>query len=493
MLVPSVLSHSALLPLRLIACLALLLTACVARTAFTCETSSQCDLGSGPGTCESNGFCSAPDTACDSGRRYASDAPGDLAGQCVDGNLPPRADGSPDGSHDPDAATDAHPADAGPPDGAPDAQVYVDYTPSNFTAARLTAGTGTLRVRASDNLVEIDSVLGTVTRVSDGADLRPGGAAFVTLNPAGAPALGVLSVGAVEIEAGAQVRIKGTAAFALAVATDVHIAGSIDLRGGTGNTVQAGPGGFTGGKVGTPMGGGPCGGGFVDLLGDVGGGGGGHVAVGGNGGARGPVTGPQPGGTGGGVCGGATLSPLQGGSAGGAGGGGGMRGSGGGGGGALQISARGELLLSVGGVINAAGGGGGGGNTEDGGGGGGAGGAVLLEGKRVQIDGTLVANGGGGGAGANNGAHGANGLPGGVTAARAAGGARAGEGAAGGAGGAGGLATCSGDPGEAALGISSDDNAGGGGGGAGRLRLRATTIVKTGVLSPAGGLTEATL
>jgi hypothetical protein len=491
MLVPSVLSHPASLSVRLLAAVVLLLGGCVDRSPFTCTTDTQCDLAGG-GACEANGSCSLQDLACESGRRYADDAPGDVAGRCV-GSDNPGADGGPDAAvtdGGPDAAhADAAPIDATVPDAEPDAEVLLDYTPSNIGADRLSAGSGTLVVHASDLMVEIDSVAGTVTRLGDGADLRPAGAVFSTVTQAGLPSIGVLAVGAVEIENGAQVRIKGNAAFALAVKTDVHVAGTIDLRGGAGTTSQAGPGGFTGGKPGAPTGLGACGGASVEALGDIGGGGGGHVAAGGAGGNRSTTTG----GAGGGVCGVATLVPLVGGSGGGAGGGTATRGPGGGGGGALQISARGEVVVTPTGVINAGGGGGGGGGNDDGGGGGGAGGALLLEGRRVQIAGALVANGGGGGAGANVAAPGAVGQPGGTTAARAFGGIGVGEGKSGGVGGAGVLATAGGEVGTNAAGTMGDDNAGGGGGAAGRLRLRAATIVKTGVLSPAAGLSEAPL
>jgi hypothetical protein len=457
-----------MLPAQLLLCLTLATTACITRTPFNCANSGQCDVGGASGTCEASGFCSLPDSSCDSGRRYASDAPSELAGECVDQSGP-----KPDGG----------------PDAAIDADVYVDFTPSNFEATLLTAGEGALIVRASDGPVEIDGAQGTVVRTSDGADLRPAAATFTSVNQGSAPSIGVFSVSSISIEAGAQVRLKGSAAVAFAVATDVHIAGTIDLRGGGASPSVAGPGGFVGGKAGAPQGGGPCGGTAVDAMGDVGGGGGGHVATGGAGGMRGGIAG----GVGGSLCGVAELVPLVGGSGGGAGGGGATRGPGGGGGGALQISARGEILLFATGGINAGGAGGGGGGNDDGGGGGGAGGAVLLEAKRIVIDGALVANGGGGGAGANTTIPGAPGQPGGAGSGRASGGARSGEGGAGGGGGAGGNATAGGDPGESVPGVASNDNAGGGGAAAGRLRLRADEILKTGVISPSAGLTEAPL
>lgn len=469
---------------------------CINRTAFVCETDGECEVGGRAGFCEATGYCSVADPSCPSGHRYATDAPGGLAKMCVGESGDP--DGAPPGDGAADAGTDA-PSDASTDatttaDGAvdadttPDAAILADFTPSNFPAARLTAGAGVLKIKAADGLVLLNSDTGSVTRQLDGVDLRPAGAAFLVVSQgAGAPPLGLLSVGSVEIDSGADLRVVGGGAMALAVAGAVTIGGHLDGRGGFGVPETPGPGGYAGGKSGGPAGGGGCGGLSVEALGDIGGGGAGHGAVGGAGGARSSTAG----GAGGGVCGSAALSPLVGGSGGGAGGGGLTRGHGGGGGGALQISARGAIDVLPSGVINAGGGGGGGGGNDDGGGGGGAGGAVLLEGLRINIAGAVVVNGGGGGAGANMAVMGASGQQGGPSSNRPAGGPGAGEGGAGGQGGAG--TTPVGDAGQSVNGVSGSDNAGGGGGGGGRVRLRAQTIAKPGTISPIAALSEAPL
>src|SRR5687768_7942645 len=50
---------------------------------FTCTENTQCGAG---GTC-SDGFCSFPDSECDSGLRYG-DLSGPLSGQCVGADMP---------------------------------------------------------------------------------------------------------------------------------------------------------------------------------------------------------------------------------------------------------------------------------------------------------------------------------------------------------------------------------------------------------------------
>ena len=50
---------------------------------FSCEDASACMQGSDVGFCEPNGYCSFPDEACPSGRRYGKHAVTGLAGMCV--------------------------------------------------------------------------------------------------------------------------------------------------------------------------------------------------------------------------------------------------------------------------------------------------------------------------------------------------------------------------------------------------------------------------
>ena len=52
---------------------------CAAAAAFECESSAQCTGGQ----CEPNGFCSFPDGACDSGKRFGDAAPAPVGGACV--------------------------------------------------------------------------------------------------------------------------------------------------------------------------------------------------------------------------------------------------------------------------------------------------------------------------------------------------------------------------------------------------------------------------
>ena len=50
---------------------------------FDCTSADQCDDGEHTGLCEPSGYCSFPDVACDSGRRYDPSASPDLSGTCV--------------------------------------------------------------------------------------------------------------------------------------------------------------------------------------------------------------------------------------------------------------------------------------------------------------------------------------------------------------------------------------------------------------------------
>ncbi|MCR9165633.1 MAG: RCC1 domain-containing protein [Nannocystaceae bacterium] len=59
------------------------LPGCIEVAAFACRPGT-CDLDGRAGTCEPEGWCSYPDDACDSGRRFESRAPGALGGACVE-------------------------------------------------------------------------------------------------------------------------------------------------------------------------------------------------------------------------------------------------------------------------------------------------------------------------------------------------------------------------------------------------------------------------
>ncbi|MEM6291853.1 MAG: hypothetical protein AAGA54_11330 [Myxococcota bacterium] len=62
----------------------LVASGCIELRAFECSENA-CDLDGRTGVCEPEGFCSYPDEACASGRRFEARAPGALGGACVDG------------------------------------------------------------------------------------------------------------------------------------------------------------------------------------------------------------------------------------------------------------------------------------------------------------------------------------------------------------------------------------------------------------------------
>lgn len=57
--------------------------ACYGLQEYSCTSDENCVDGAKQGICEATGFCSYPDTECDSGQRY-DDLAGGLAGSCVD-------------------------------------------------------------------------------------------------------------------------------------------------------------------------------------------------------------------------------------------------------------------------------------------------------------------------------------------------------------------------------------------------------------------------
>jgi hypothetical protein len=258
---------------------------------------------------------------------------------------------------------------------------------------------------------------------------------------------------------------KSAYAASILSATDLTIAGTIDLRG-YGDPTQAkmatttlcaggvaGPGGTNGGSGATAATGMGAGG-QPDTT-TAGGGGGGYGDVG----AAGGNDGGNKGGKAGVVSGGVAINPLAGGF-----GGGSSGGNGGGGGGALQLAAQGAITIS--GQINAGGCGGAAGDATHGGGGGGSGGAVLVEAPTVHVTatGVLAANGGGGGAGGS--ATSTAGDPGAASSTQANGGAGLAGGHNGGSGDALGATAGTGTNGA---------GAGAGGGGVGRVRVNTRT------------------
>ena len=66
---------------RLLLLVAAMSAGCLRQTQFQCKSDSACGTD---GRCESTGFCSFPDGACETGRRY-NDTAGSLNGQCTGG------------------------------------------------------------------------------------------------------------------------------------------------------------------------------------------------------------------------------------------------------------------------------------------------------------------------------------------------------------------------------------------------------------------------
>jgi len=304
-------------------------------------------------------------------------------------------------------------------------------------------------------------------------------AAGVVRPQANGPAVVVIHLASLEIDAGASLVVTGSRPVILAVEGDVTISGNIVTRAGANDPIACG---VAIGAPGTMSGSGPASGG--------GGGGASAASDGGDGGDGNNATGTNRGvhGARGASIGGTPASPLRGGCRGGNGGsnnGTGTPGAGGGGGGALQISARGSITSSS--FIDAAGYSAGIATARTGGGGGGAGGTIFFEAPTVTVSGRLCADGGAGsegggglgsgGAGGRSPCTGATGALGGnsTTYGGNAGGGGHRNNVTGGTGGPGGNDGTYGGGG------------GGGGGGVGWIRLRAVggSPVNGAVTSPA--------
>lgn len=67
------------LGLSAVSFLSVFLAGCTSAGSFACQDDTDC----GEGACEATGYCSFPDTACETGRRYGDLAESGLAGQCV--------------------------------------------------------------------------------------------------------------------------------------------------------------------------------------------------------------------------------------------------------------------------------------------------------------------------------------------------------------------------------------------------------------------------
>jgi len=103
---------------------------------YACNADDQCVSGDALGICEETGFCSFPDEACDSGRRYGAHA-GDLAHDCV-----PPVDEDTTGSG-PSTLDDGDPSEAGPGEASGPADTTTTTAPDPTDGTDASASTGT--------------------------------------------------------------------------------------------------------------------------------------------------------------------------------------------------------------------------------------------------------------------------------------------------------------------------------------------------------------
>lgn len=333
-----------------------------------------------------------------------------------------------------DAAGDAA-GEAGPTPALP------SFVPGSLLDPDASALTGVLAIDTSALALDIGAGL---------TPTLPPGVSFTAVD-AGANGVAVLSVGGMTINQA--IAVSGKRALAIVSSQELVLDQVIDVSasGGTpgpgGHNPATGPGAGDNGK---PQGGGND---------NSGAGGAGHGTTGAQGG---DTTSAVPGGAGGL----AYSVPLVGGSGGGRGDPLNCTNTGGAGGGALMLFSSTSITVATTGGVHAGGGGGGGGCVTNGGAtsssgaGGGSGGFIFLEAPKLDVRGTLAANGGGGGGGASaptDGERGESGVLGTRQADGGAGGAAERQGGSGGSG--------AGLP-QKALSVT---NAGGGGGAVGRI------------------------
>lgn len=140
---------------------AALLAGCKGAPAFVCEESSECNPG---GTCESTGFCSFPDTACDTGRRYSSYAGDGLSDTCVsDSGGGPGVDAPPGGNPDSDPLPTADARSGGCIDVGggsclelPGTVTVVGEAAADWTCPKYVPGTAAGNVPYSGRLEDVD-------------------------------------------------------------------------------------------------------------------------------------------------------------------------------------------------------------------------------------------------------------------------------------------------------------------------------------------------
>jgi hypothetical protein len=394
------------------------LASCLRSTQFRCSDDTGCLHGATQGRCEATGYCSFPDTRCESGQRFGESGPG--AGQCVDPE--PEIDAGPD-APPPDAAIDAYVHDARECFGAGAYQLCFAMMPPMGTVDL----SGTLDTVTDTRCIAMPSDWGTAGQQD---------ACLITGS---------------SITVSAALTVTGARPLVLLGET-VTIAALLDVASHRGATT--GPAANATQCAAFPTtpvarsdgGGGGAGGSFMTKGGD--GGRGQNSAATGGTAAVADATAP---------------ALLRGGCAGQI-GGTGTQASGavGAGGGAIYIAASVFSMTNTG-VINASGAGATGGGTYSGGSGAGAGGMIVIYANQLgsTTGGRLLANGGGGASGGDSGDNGANGSdpnPASITTA-AAGGPNAGTGSTGGNGFAG--------TNQATNGQGSQNNRAGGGGGGG--------------------------
>ncbi len=362
------------------------------------------------------------------------------------------------------------------PDGGGDAPFVFDGPPPMLVVSHLDPPEATAGI--SDLVLGDATVIDTTTASITGQVLIAGSFAPVT-HSGGGPMLAVLRVRSLTIPQNATVRVIGDRPLLVIAETDITISGILD---GAARLGEPGPGGSV--QSAARPGQGTAGANDGDI-GDSGGSGGGFGTAGGTGGAAGHdyLTLQVPRTAGGPSHGDANVALLAGGGAGGV-------GSpctvlGGAGGGAIQLSA--FAAVHVAGTVHVGGGGGARGalcsTTGGSAGGGGSGGSIFIEAPRVEVSGTLAANGGSGGAGSDSpaglqGVAGNNARP----AAQVSSGApRVGATNVGAKGGDGGWRDAPPTTGD----DTTYGNGGGGGGAVGRIVLRAASLADTGsVASP---------
>lgn len=290
----------------------------------------------------------------------------------------------------------------------------------------------------------------------------------------GTPPLRVVTLTGFEIQATANLEVRGLASLAFVIHGAATIDGTLDLSA---RSQAGGPGGDDATACATGFGANG-----VNATNSDGGGGGGGGSYGGTGGTGGRGGGgPAALGGAGGVASEIGLAALRGGCRGGSGGASTAAGGlGGGGGGAAMIAASTTITVSGGARIQSSGGAAAVAGANGGGGGGGSGGAIVLEAPAIDLTGLLCANGGGGSEGSADGAVGGLGQSGLCSTTEPA------------VGGSGGL-TLGSDGGDGGVGATSaedgqnntnDDGGGGAGGSVGRLYLRGTQTGGGGMSPP---------